>query len=114
MAMNTTVAFGSGYQGSTDRKTLLVFQPPIETAREPEHVVIRFPSARRHPEVSEARVPVPKSAVWERLELGFVVLLALAVIVSVLLFFAVAGNDRESWSTATQSMPKHNWWEKGH
>jgi hypothetical protein len=106
MAMNTTVAFGSGYHGSSDRKTLSVFQPETKTAREPEHVVIRLPSARRHPEVAEARVPVPKSAIWERLELGFVVVLALAVIVSVLLFFAAAGGDNSEWrSAATQSMP---------
>jgi signal transduction histidine kinase/DNA-binding NarL/FixJ family response regulator len=102
--MNTTVAFGSGHHGSSDRKTLLVFQPATKTTREPEHVVIRLPSARRHPEVAEARVPVPKSAIWERLELGFVVVLALAVIVSLLLFFTAAGNHGESRSTATQSM----------
>jgi hypothetical protein len=91
MAMNTTVAFGSGYHASSDQKTLLVFQPAVKMAREPEHVVICLPSARRHPEVAEARVLVPKSGLWERLELGFVVVLALAVIVSVLLFYAAAG-----------------------
>jgi hypothetical protein len=35
---------------------------------------------------------VPKSATWEWLELGLVVVLSLSVLVSVLLFLAAAGN----------------------
>lgn len=91
MAMNTTAAFGSSYQGSSDRKILLLFEPAIRKAPEPESNVVRFPSTRIHPEVVETRVP--ESAIWERLELAFVVILALAVVVSVILFFAAAAGS---------------------
>jgi hypothetical protein len=47
-------------------------------------------SLRTQPsEVAEARVLEP--AIWERLELALVAILALAVIVSVILFFAAMG-----------------------
>jgi hypothetical protein len=92
MAMNTTVAFGNGYQGSSDRKILLLLPTPIRKAPEPEFSIVRLPSTRTHPEVAEVRVPVPEPAIWERLELVLVVVLALAVIISVILFFAAAGN----------------------
>lgn len=88
MAMNTTAAFVSSYQGSSDRKLLLHLQPAIRKAPEPASNIVRFPSTRIHPEVAEPRVLEP--VIWERLELAFVVILALAVIVSVILFFAVA------------------------
>jgi hypothetical protein len=42
-------------------------------------------------EVAEARVPEP--AIWERLEVPLVAILALAIIVSVILFFAAAGGS---------------------
>jgi hypothetical protein len=89
--MNTTAAFGSSYQGSSDRKILLHFQPAIRKTPEPESNIVRFPSAGIHPELAEARVPEP--AIWERLELALVAILALAVIVSVILFFAAAGGS---------------------
>ena len=88
--MNTTAAFGSSYQGSSDRKILLHFQPAIRKTPEPEPNIVRFPSTRIHSGVKEARVPVPELAIWERLELLLVIVLALAVIVSVILFFAAA------------------------
>jgi CheY-like chemotaxis protein len=84
--MNTTVAFGSGYHGSSERTTLFVVQPAIQEAREPEPAVIRLPSSAARLEGAYARVPVPKPKVWEWLELGFVAVLALSVLVSVLLF----------------------------
>ena len=88
--MNTTAAFGSSYQGSSDRKILLLFEPAIRRAPGPESNVVRFPSTRTLPEVAEAKVPVPELAIWEHLELVPVLVLALAVIVSVILFFAAA------------------------
>ena len=91
--MNTTAAFGSGYQASSDRKILLFLPPPIRKAPEPEFSVVRFPSTRTHLEVAEARVPVPELVIWERLEFLLVVVLALAVIVSVILFFAAAAGN---------------------
>ena len=88
--MNTTAAFGSGYQGSSDRKILLLQPTPIRKAPEPELSIVGLPATRTHPEVAQARVPVPEAAIWERLELVLVAVLALAVIVSVALFFAAA------------------------
>ena len=88
--MNTTAAFGSSYQGSSDRKILLHFQPAIRKTPELESNIVRIPSAGIHSEVTESRVPVPELAIWERLELLLVIVLALAVIVSVILFFAAA------------------------
>ena len=93
MAMNTTAAFGSSYQGSSDRKILLLLPTPIRKAPEPEFSIVRLPWTRTHPEVAEARVPVPELAIWEHLELAFVVVLALAVIVSIILFFAAAAGN---------------------
>ena len=92
MAMDTTVTFGSGYHGSEKRTTLFVVQPPIKEALEPEPVVIRLPLPTAHQEVADARVPVPKFIIWNWLELGFVAVLGLSVLVSVLLFLTAAGN----------------------
>ena len=91
--MNTTVAFGSSYHGSSERTTLFVVQPAIHEAPEPKVAVIRLPFPEPHREVACARVHVPKSATWEWLELGLVVVLSLSVLVSVLLFLAAAAGN---------------------
>ncbi|HZC36499.1 MAG TPA: hypothetical protein VE242_12835 [Chthoniobacterales bacterium] len=91
--MNTTVAFGNGYLGSSERTTRFVLQPALKKARTRELVVIPFPVPKMDPDVTGVRVHVPKFEVWAWLELGLVVVLAVSVLVSILLFLvATAGN----------------------
>jgi hypothetical protein len=90
--MNTTVAFGSGYSSSSGRTIPFVVQPAVKKAQEPELVVTHLPPAKAGRAVTGVRIDVPKSAIWNRLELGAVVVLALSVFVSVLLFLAAIVN----------------------
>ena len=54
-------------------------------------VAISHPDNHDPSEVAEARVLEP--AIWERLDLALVTIMALTVIVSVILFFAAAGGS---------------------
>jgi len=113
MAMNTTIAFGGGYSGSSERTTLFVVQPAIREAREPEPAVIRLPFVKDCLEESSARVPVPEPEIWDWLELGCVVVLTLSVLASVLLFLAAPESpearlridERGNGNYATMALP---------
>jgi len=76
--------------GSGIHPTELVTAGASESARKSEHVVTPFPLAKGYPEVTNIQVDVPKSAIGGWLELGIVVVLVLALIVSALLFLAAA------------------------
>ena len=65
---------------------------PAEPITEPEHVIIPFRSPTGHSLVTGGQVYVPKSAGTGWLELGFVILLALSVLVSAFLLFASGAN----------------------
>ena len=62
----------------------------FETAR--KRVVIPFPVSKVYPKDTEVRVLTAKQAIWEWLELGFVVTLASSALASVLLAVLAAGN----------------------
>jgi hypothetical protein len=57
----------------------------FETAGKPERVVIPFDVSRVYPEETQVRVQTSTRAVWEWLELGFVVTLASSALASVFL-----------------------------
>lgn len=64
----------------------------FETARKPERVVIPFPVSKVYPKDTEVRVLTTKQAIWEWLELGFLVTLVSSALASVLLAVLAAGN----------------------
>ena len=90
--MTTTVTFEPGWHLSSKEKMLTVVHPAESKAPNPALNIIRapFPSAR--PKVACARIDAGESPIWEWLELGLVVTLALSGFVSILLFLAGAGN----------------------
>jgi hypothetical protein len=57
----------------------------FKTARKSERVVVPFPVSKADPKDTEVRVPTAKPAIWEWLELGFVVTLASSALASVLM-----------------------------
>jgi hypothetical protein len=113
MTMNTTIAFGGSYPGSSERTTLFVVQPATTEAREPEPAVIRLPFLKDCLEETCARVPMPEPEIWDWLELGCVVVLTLSVLASVLLFLAAPESpearlridERGNGNYATMALP---------
>jgi hypothetical protein len=92
MSMSTIVAFSSKYHGLSEQTELLVGHPAINETQERKLSLIVLPSRKAHPNVACARVQLAKSAMWEWLEIGLTVVLALSVLISTLLFLATAGN----------------------
>jgi hypothetical protein len=102
--MNTAVVIGSspartatrsvadGYPDSSERTTSSGFQPVFKETRKSEPVIVPFSVSKADPEASSVRVRIPKGAVWEWLELGFVLLLGASVLASVFIPLIAAGN----------------------
>jgi hypothetical protein len=63
-----------------------------KNARKPERVVIPFPVSKVYPKDPEVRARTSKRAIWEWLELGFLVTFASSALASVLLAVLAAGN----------------------
>ncbi len=90
--MSTIVAFSGKYHDLSEQTELLVVRPATNETQERELSLIVLPSRKAHPNAACARVQLAKSAMWEWLEIGLTVVLALSVLVSTLLFLATAGN----------------------
>jgi len=92
MEMSTTVAFGTGLHVSSKQTASVAAYPATHELSEQEINIIRVAFARAHPNVARVRVNPVNSAIWEWLEVGLVVALALSGFVSILLFLSGAGN----------------------
>jgi len=90
--MSTIVAFSSKYHDSSEQTEFFIGHPAINEGQERALGLIVLPSRKAHPNVACARVQLPESAIWEWLEIGLTVVLALSVLVSTLLFLGTAGN----------------------
>lgn len=91
MEMSTTVAFGTGWQISSKQTVSVAAYPATHELPEQEINIIRAAFAQAHPIVARVRVDPANSAIWEWLEVGLVVTLALSGFVSILLFLSGAG-----------------------
>jgi ABC-type Na+ efflux pump permease subunit len=89
--MTTTVTFEPDWYVSRKENMSTVVLPAESEVPEPGLNIIRAPFPLAHPAVARARIDVGESAIWEWLELGLVVTLALSGFVSILLFLAGAG-----------------------
>jgi hypothetical protein len=92
MSMRTTVAFEAGwYLSSEQSMSTVAKQAGIEVPNPGLNIVrAHFPRAR--PSTTCSRIDAGEPAIWEWLELGFVVTLALSGVMSILLFMTGAGN----------------------
>jgi hypothetical protein len=90
--MTTTVTFEPGWHLSSKENMSTVVRPAESEVPKPELNVIRATFPRTRPTVTCARLDAGESAIWEWLELGLVVTLAISGFVSILLFLAGAGN----------------------
>lgn len=90
--MSTTVAFGTGWHVSSKQTVSVTAHPATDELPEQEINIIRAAFARPHPNVARVPVDPVSSAIWEWLEAGLVVALALSGFVSILLFLSAAGN----------------------
>ena len=102
-----TAVLDSGFAGSTRQTIPLVLEPARKThravtrearagesgkARKPKRVVVPFFVPESGLEAPDARIQVPKSVVWEKLEFGFMVVLLASAFVLISLSVAAAGN----------------------
>jgi hypothetical protein len=102
-----TAVLDSGFAGSTRQTIPLALEPARKThlavtrearagesgkARKPKRVVVPFFVPESGLEAADARIQVPKSVVWERLEFGFMVVLLASAAVLISLSVAAAGN----------------------
>jgi hypothetical protein len=81
-----------GYPGSSEQTTSLLFQPILKETRKSEPVIVPFSGSKADPEAPAVRLRIPKGAVWEWLELGFVLVLGASVLASVLIPLIAAGS----------------------
>jgi hypothetical protein len=81
-----------GYPGSHDQTTSLLFQPILKDTRKSEPVIVPFSVSKADPEALTVRLRIPKGAIWEWLELGFVLVLGASVLASVFIPLIAAGN----------------------
>jgi hypothetical protein len=95
-----TAVLDSGFAGPTQQTIPLVLEPARKThravtsgkARKPKRVVVPFFVPESGLEAPDARMRVPKSVVWERLEFGFVMVLLASAFVLISLSVAAGGN----------------------
>jgi hypothetical protein len=90
--MSTTVSFESGCHPSSKENISTVVRPAESVVPKPELNVIRVIFPRACPTALCAPIRTGGSAIWEWLELGLVVALALSGFVSIVVFLAGAGN----------------------
>lgn len=90
--MTTTVTFEPGWHLSSKENISTVVLPAESEVPKPELNVIRATFPRARPTAPCAPIRTRGSAIWEWLELGLGVALALSGFVSIVLFLASAGN----------------------
>jgi hypothetical protein len=87
-----TAVLDSGFVGSTRQTIPLVLEPARKASRKPKRVVVPFSVSKPKLEVSDARIQVPKLAIWERLEFGFAIVLLSSAVTLIALAVAAAAN----------------------
>lgn len=92
MSMRTTVAFEAGWYLSNKQTMPSVVHPAGSEVPAPGLKIVRATFPRAHETVECARMESGESAIWEWLELGFAVTLALSGLMSIILFLTGAGS----------------------
>ena len=90
--MSTTVASGTDWHVSSKQTVSVAAHPAFHELPEQEINVIRVAFARAHPNAARVRVDPVNPAIWEWLELGLVITLALSSFMAIFLFLTGAGN----------------------
>jgi hypothetical protein len=90
--MSTTITFEPSWHPSSKENISNVVHPAESVVPKPELNVIHVIFPRARPTALCAPIRTGGSAIWEWLELGLVVALALSGFVSIVAFLAGAGN----------------------
>ena len=90
--MTTTVTFEPSWHLSSKENIATVVRPTESEVPKPELNVIRATFPRARPTAPCAPIRTRGAAIWEWLEFGLVVTLALSGFVSIFVFVAGAGN----------------------